>query len=195
MISRKEQWRNFLISVLVISSAFTIQDINPGFFVLCFIIVFLSYFVHEVAHEKLSEVEGIENKSELSGIGIVLTLATGILSQGLAVLAIPLITKMRATETGRWLRKTEGINDQELGLVSTSGPILNLIIGTTFLGLYYFSGIWTFWLVSLINFWISVSNLIPIHPFDGGNTVLWGGWLWLTSTLAGIIGIIGAFLI
>ncbi len=195
MISGKEEWRNFLISVLVVATAFTVQNINPGFFVLCFIIVFLSFFAHEVAHEKLSDLEGIESKSQLSSIGIVLTLATGILSQGLAVLAIPLLTKMRATETGRWLRKTEGINDVELGLVSTSGPIVNLIIGTVFIALYYFLGIWTFWLVSLINFWIGLSNLIPVHPFDGGNTVLWGGWLWFTSTLLGIIGIIGAFII
>lgn len=195
MISGKEEWRNLLISTIVVAGAFTVQDISPSFFLLSFTVVFLSYLPHKIAHERFSYLEGIESKSELYGAGIVLTIATGVLTKGYAVLAIPLITKMRATETGRWLRKTEGVNDRELGLISTSGPLINLVIATTFFGLYTFFGIWTFWLVSLINYWIAVSNLLPFHPFDGGNTVMWGGWTWLTSVITGATGLIGLMLV
>ncbi|GEM_PF-2548419 len=191
MISCKEDLRNFFISVVVVSGAFTIQNISFGFFMICFSIVLLSYLAHEAAHRKLSQIEGMKSKSSLYGIGIIITLATGILTRGFAVLAIPLLTGLRSTEDGRWLRKTEGANDRELGLISTSGPLVNLIIATAFLGLYSVTNIYTLWMVSLINFCIGISNLIPVHPFDGGNTVLWGGWLWLTTIITGSVGIIG----
>ncbi len=191
MISGKEDLRNFLISVVVISGAFAIQDIRPGFFLLCFTIVFFSYLLHHIAHHSLSHTEGMQTKSEIYGIGIVLTLVTGILTQGFAVLAVPLLTHIRGTETGRWLRKTEGANDRELGLISTSGPLINLAVATAFLGIYSLTGTYAVWMVSLINFWLGLSNLLPVHPFDGGNTVLWDSWMWLLAVVTGITGLVG----
>ncbi len=195
MLSLKEEWRDLLISVIVVSGAFTIQNITLSFFIPCFSIVLLSYLAHEIAHEKTSDYEGMESKSELSGIGIIITLASGILTQGLAVLALPLITKTRNTETERWMMKADTENDRELGLISTSGSLVNLVIGTVFLGLYSFTGTWTFWLVSLINFWLGISNMTPIHPFDGGNTLMWSEWLWLTIMVAGSTGLLGLFIL
>lgn len=196
MLSGKEEWGNLLISAIVVSGAFTVQDISPGFFLICFAIVFLSYLAHSIAHEALSRYEGMETKTGISGVGVLMAIATGILSGGLAVIAAPMVMKVRRVEEGTWMKKVEASFERYQGLVSMSGPLINLVIGTAFLGLHSFfatvaMGVEIFWLISLVNFWIGVSHLIPYHPFDGGNVAVWTGWGWFMALVTGGVGISG----
>ncbi len=195
MLFGKEGWRNILISTLVISGAFTVQNISPGFFILCFSIVFLSFVAHHIGHHQALKLEGIETKTSLSGIGIIVTLVSGILSQGMVVVAVPLLTRMKATGTARWDKERETGTGRDFGIVSLTGPLMNLILGTVFLGLYSFTGIWTLWLVSLVNFWLGISNLIPYPPIDGKYVLGYGEILWFVAFLVALSGLVGLLVV
>ncbi|MFP4116214.1 MAG: hypothetical protein ACLFTQ_03365 [Candidatus Aenigmatarchaeota archaeon] len=191
----RKHWRSLLISAIVVSGAFTVQDIRPKFFILCFAIVLVSYLLHELLHMKVADAEGLHLSCDLSGAGLLTTIISGVVSGGLAVIAIPLETKVKEFGSERWMKESKELDDRDVGLISIVGPLLNLVLGTLFLGLFSFYGMDFLWLVSLINFWMGVSNFIPIHPFDGGNIVAWSGWLWFTGIMVGATGLGSLFLL
>jgi len=195
MIQGKEGWRNILISIVVISSAFAIQDLTLRFFLTCLAIVSLSYLAHTASHEVFFKFEGMKMKTKPLVIGAIAALVSGILSGGLAVIAAPVTVKLRRRETENWMKNVEASFEREAGLVSVSGSMINIVIATVFFGLFSYTGSSLFWLVSLINFWMSVSNMIPTQQFEGGYVAVWSGWMWFMIMVNSAIGIGGLLLL
>lgn len=195
MLFRKKEWGSLVISVLVVSAAFAVQNISLNFFFQCFLIVILSYLIHEILHSVVAKSEGIYSRCDLWPIGIIVTLASGILSGGLAVLPLPTIIRLKESETERWRKETFEMAPWDIGLTSIVGPLSNLVLATIFFALFKFYGLTLFRLGALINSWIAFANLIPWPPIDGSKIMSWDRWVWFLSGVAAVIGIGGLLLV
>lgn len=195
MLFRKKELGSLVISVLVVSVAFTVQNISLNFFLQCFLIVIISYSIHEVLHSIVAKSEGIYSRCDLWPIGIIVTLASGILSGGIAVLPLPTIIRLKGSETERWRKETFEMAPWDIGLASVVGPLSNLVLATAFFALFRFYGLTVFKLGALINSWIAFANLIPWPPIDGSKIMSWDRWVWFLSGVAAVIGIGGLLLV
>lgn len=195
MLFRIKELRNLVISVLVISAAFAVQNLSLDFFLQCFLLVVISYSLHEALHSLISSSEGIYSRCDVWPLGILVTLASGILSGGVAVLALPSIIRLRESETARWRKESFEIAPWDVGVASISGPLSNLVLATGFFALFKFYGLAIFELGALINFWIAFANLIPWPPIDGSKIMSWDRWVWFLSLAAAVVGIAGLMFI
>lgn len=191
MLFERKELASLVLSIGVISTAFTFQKLSLIFFLKCFFIVGSSYFLHEVLHAAISRREGIHSKCRIWPLGVILTVLSGLVSKGAAVLALPTVIKIKEIETARWSREKVEFSAREVGLASVSGPLSNLILATAFLALFE-----TFWLPILrlgilINLWIALANLIPTPPIDGAKIMSWDRRVWLLLVFAGLSGILG----
>lgn len=195
MLFRKKELGSLAISVLVVSVAFTVHDISLNFFLQSFLVVIVSYSIHEILHSIVAKSEGIFSRCDIWPIGIVVTLASGILSGGIAVLPLPTIIRLKESETARWRKESFEIAPWDIGLASIAGPLSNLTLATAFFALFKLYGLAFFRLGALINFWIAFANLIPWPPIDGSRIMSWDRWVWFLSGTAAVIGIAGLLLV
>lgn len=186
----KEIW-SLVISVLVVSVAFTVQELTVSFFLQCLAIVAFSYFLHHIMQEISSESHGIHTTHDLFPIGIVAALASGILSGGLAVIAIPSVMKIREVEVKRWMLHATRATSRDVGIPPATGVIFNLFLATVFVVLFSVFGLQVFWLGALVNFWITLANMVPYPPMDGSRVNLWSSGVWFLTVVAAIIGLFG----
>lgn len=190
----KKEIRYILISILVVSAAFTVKEISPIFYLQVFLLVALSYGVHIIVYRSVSEGAGIGTTLQLWPLGLLIAIISGIISGGLAVISVPAVFRKTDVEERRWMKKAEGISGREYGVIAISGVVANLVLACLMLYLSTMFGLSILGFGALINFWIAISNLIPVPSFDGAKVVTWSGWMWALAVLISAIGIAGYFL-
>lgn len=190
----KKEIRYLVISILVITGAFSLKDISFLFFLQTLILVTIGYGAHVLVHKKISESRGIHMRMDLWPTGLIMSILSGVITGGLAVISIPSIFRRKGSVEKRWMRKSTDMVGGELGYVAMVGVLTNIGIGLVFL---YLSNVLTSSVLSfgaLINFWIALSSLIPFPSLDGSRIVTWSGWIWGLSLLVTVVGIIGYFI-
>lgn len=191
MLFERKEWLSLIVSVIIISLAFTLQTVSVVFFLQALGIVAVAYTVRESLRIVMSRREGVDAKFEIWPVGLLVTIVSCILSGGIAVLTLPSSVKIKGEDSKRWMKDKSEISVREIGLASISGPLANLLLATLFLALFQFSGLQFFRLGALINFWISFSNLLPIPPVDGAKVMSWDRWMWVLSITPALLGLIG----
>lgn len=58
---------------------------------------------------------------------------------------------------------------KENALIAIGGPLFGSVLGVIYYVVYYFTGDGTFFMLSLTSIMLSLGNLIPVKPLDGGH--------------------------
>lgn len=173
-----------LASWLVISICFSIGTAfsYPEFFYMIFALsaasAGLGFILHELAHRSVARRYGCHAYYQIWPMGLVLALVVSILTRGsfiFAALGAVYITPMLATSTLDY-----NALKRVFGLISLSGPAMNLLLVAFFYTIQPFGGY-----ISLlasygmsINLWLAAFNLIPVPPFDGSKIFAWSKVAW-----------------
>ena len=176
----KAEIKDLILSVLGIALIFSYP--NFGSFPLFLLVVVISFVFHELAHRSLAEKFGYAAIYKMWPLGLIIALFFAIGSGGLIKFVAPGAVYILPRAFGRWKFKTRS-SESEMGLISLSGPAVNLFFGV-FFGL--FSG-YIFNVLSMINLWLAFINLLPIPPLDGSKVLRWKPWLWLVVFIISLV--------
>jgi Zn-dependent protease len=176
-----------IISWLVISISFSISALfqypqYPQIFYQEFLLYAatagVGFLLHELAHRTTARRYGCYAYYQIWLWGVVLTLVMAILTQGsfiFAALGAVYIAPMVSTSSLDYeaLKKV-------FGIISLSGPAMNLLLVAIFYGLSFsggYIGLMSYYGFS-INLWLAAFNLIPVPPFDGSKIFSWSKPIW-----------------
>lgn len=162
----------------------------------------IGFIVHELAHKAVSQNYGCWAEFRIWTPGLVIAIATAVLSFGNFLFFAP-----GAVHT----LPTRELTAKEKGFISAAGPVANLALAVVFLGLFLLRH--TFGLFGDItmhldifgltfksypyniftslgrlgfqlNLWLAAFNLIPFSPLDGAEVYKWSKLAW--GILAGL---------
>jgi len=139
------------------------------------IAVIIGFFLHEMAHRYFARRAGCSSRFVLDPLGLFLTLISSVLP----------IAFLAPGYVGIYCYGNV-LGKRDLLRISASGIATNILIALLGAALYPFNPGF-FSMLSLINAWFALFNLIPIGPFDGAkifrlSKVVWAGLL--VSSLA-----------
>ena len=182
-----EEIRDLAVSVLVITivllSLRDFRDLSVSF-PLFLAVVLISFLPHELAHKFVAIKLGAVAIYKIFVSGLLFSLLTIVLPIKFIAPGAVVIYQKRF---GRWKWKAARLTVSEGGLISVSGPLVNLgLAGLASLlpGIYFFN------LLAYINALLAFFNLLPVKPLDGSKVLEWKPWLWiflLVSSLALLI--------
>ena len=132
------------------------------------------FLFHELAHKGVAQRYGYHAEFRMWKLGLIIAIATAIISFGQFLFFAP-----GAVYTSTY--KTP--NPREEGLISSAGPVANIILA----GFFYllaagagYDGIWSeigkFGFQ--VNLWLAAFNLIPFPPLDGVAILRWNKLAW-----------------
>jgi len=132
----------------------------------------VGFTLHEMAHKFTAQFYGFHSEYQVWGIGLLLVLVFGIISNGKLIFAAPgyVVTEGNATI-------------KERGIISMAGPFTNLLLCAVFL----YSG--ASWAVpaAQVNLFLGFFNFLPFGPLDGSKVIQWNVNVWLSCTLFSLI--------
>lgn len=140
--------------------------LNPRYLFFTFLLSFLAYVPHELAHKFTAMYYGIPARYKLIKEFFLLTLVSAI-----PLMPIKIIVPGTVLVYMYW-----PVSKETNGMISAAGPITNLLIG---LAALIFRGPYARVLAE-ISGWIAFFNLIPFGPLDGKKVLEWNGLIWLT---------------
>lgn len=193
-LERKEA-KALVISILVVSFAFSLQKFSFIFLIQTLILVSISLFTRVLTQVFAARSEGIDTKYDLWPLGLVFTAVSALLSNGLAVIAVPLTSISKERETERWKKSQTEMYAKDVALGPVAGVLGNLGLAGLFLILLETFGGAVFRLGAMINFWFAISQLIPYPPFEGRKIIVWDVIFWSMLVLAPAVGLIGLLLV
>lgn len=158
------------ISALTITAAFYILFSRGPIEVslpIIFFTVGLGFIFHELGHKSVAQRFGCVAEYRLWMLGLFFALAFAIFTP--FVFAAP----------GAVYIHKEYLTIRENGLISLSGPMVNVLLGLVFLWVFLstgftFLGLWGF----RVNFFLALFNMIPFPPLDGSKVVEWNPFIW-----------------
>jgi len=181
----EKELRDLVISAAALALAFTILFLH-GFdafakntlgefvsvFVMSLIGVSLGFVLHELGHRYVARKFNCFAEFTLWPIGLVLAVVSSFFG---LIFAAPGAV-MIYPKTDMW--GTVYLSPRKLGLISISGPAMNVALSIVFL-LLYFQLPWTvFELGAWINAWLAAFNLIPFALLDGLKIFRWDKRIW-----------------
>lgn len=174
-----------VISWLVISVSFSISYLfySASLFWLVFLLTAatagVGFVLHELAHRTVAKKFGFNATYEVWWWGIIVCLMMAIMTQGsliFAALGAVYITPLASTS----FMGEKGFR-RAYGLISLSGPAMNLLLAAAFYAISleggFLSALGTVGMQ--INLWLAAFNLIPVPPFDGHKIFSWSKIAWV----------------
>lgn len=142
-----------------------------------------SFFIHELAHKIVAQKSGLWAEFRLTLWGSLLTAIFAILPGTFKIISPGAVMISGPAKT------------QDIGKISISGPITNIILAVIFLILWFFSipYNWIFGIGAFINSYIALFNLLPFGILDGFKIFYWNKIIWLVSFCCSIILLILAY--
>ena len=181
----KTEIRDILISILVLSIAFTLLFRSgsifdffelrlgkglgyAGLFGMCLVLVVISFLFHEFGHKFMAQRYGLWSEFRMWPIGLVLTLVTSLIGFLFASPGAVMIS---------------GNMDKKMnGMVSIAGPAVNMVFcAIGIIGWLATNGtdlVVFFYLLTSLNAWLAIFNLIPVPPLDGSKIISWNLIIW-----------------
>lgn len=180
------EMRDIAISTLALSFAFMILlfgNLTFSNFLISIGLVGVSFIGHELAHRTVAKSYGALAFYRMWPTGILILLATSFLG---FLIAAPGAVQI-AGKKGRWTFDTMHFKAKEMGLISLSGPVINLGLAGLFLILNFLVPVFIFKLGYMINFWLAFINLLPVPPLDGSKIMGWDARVWFLFFLMALV--------
>ncbi len=145
-------------------------DAGTGLMVV-FLAVGLGFFIHEVGHKLVAEKLGCRTVYRAWMPGLLLALA------------FAMFTPFIFAAPGAVYIHKRFLSIRENGLISLSGPLMNVILGVAFLLIFLNVGsLSLLGFIALfgfqINFFLALFNLLPFPPLDGSKVLSWNPLVW-----------------
>lgn len=186
----KLEIRDIVVSVVAVAFIFSVAfirtletpitvEILTSVFGVFLIIVIIAFLFHELAHKFTAQRYGSLAAYKIFPWGLLIGLAFALLV-GVAFVA-PGAVVIYPFKFGRWKQKESRLTAHEMGVISVAGIALNLIFAAIFFplsGLVIIQGLDLFALLSFVNAWLALFNLLPIPPLDGRKVMSWKIGLW-----------------
>ena len=181
-----EEIKEILIALAVLVFIFTLHDIvarPPGILQALFVSFFgvgIGFLGHELAHKYMANRFGYFAEFRLWKEGILMALLFAVASGGTFFFAAPGAVVFAGTMFNRPTKA-------KVGQIGLAGPVFNLAVVAVFFSLYLATGSGLFRSAGIINTWLALFNLIPIHPLDGGKVFAWSKVYWALTVAAGAL--------
>lgn len=192
MTLSKTEIRDLSIAWLVLGFCFSFRYLLTSleyfatFLIVALIGIGTGFIFHELSHKLVAQRFGYLAEFRLWKIGLIIALASAILSGGWLLFFAP-----GAVYISSYTRS------HEQGLIAAAGPLANIILAAIFYFLSYSSGFlsligeWGF----IINLWLAAFNLLPIPPLDGRKIFSWNTRAWIALAVVSwgllILGMFG----
>jgi len=174
----KQEITHILIAMTVLTIAFSFVFVSYpplshidefiSFLPLSFLAIATAFFCHEIAHKYAGQKFGYWSEFRMYPQGLMFALFLGIFFG--VVFAAPGAVQIFGRP-----------NKDEMGKIAVAGPIVNIILGLIFISLWYISdGIIAnvAFLISYINVFFALFNLLPFGPLDGLKIFKWKVEIW-----------------
>jgi Zn-dependent protease len=146
-------------------------------FVISLVAVLTGFMLHEFAHKVIAQRNGAWAEFRAYPLGLMLAVVSGLFG---IIFAAPGAVYIQGM-----------INRKQNGLISIVGPLVNLVIGLSFLSL----GLWmnvgilavALYLIGWINITLAFFNMLPIPPLDGYKVLKWNLPVYIITFAAAVI--------
>jgi len=176
--------RDIVISLLVLSFIFSyrrvfIEGNYFSFFESIFILIFVFLF-HELAHRTVARKYECKAKYVMWPTGILISILFTLFTDGLVIFAAIGFVSISYKYPTRLGFKFVGLTLEEIGWISLSGPLTNIIVALIFKTISPLNPSF-FMSISQISLVLALFNLFPIPPLDGSKVFAWSRVAWICS--------------
>ena len=188
---KSKELKDLIISALVLALAFGIA-LSGGYrafseprllllvFLMSIIAVSLGFVLHELGHRFVARRLGCYAEYRMWTTGLMLAVIVSFF--GFVFAAPGAVVIYPRSDT--WGRAT--LTKRMAGLISITGPVMNLSLALVFILLNTVYPMLLFSLGARINTWLAVFNLIPFGPLDGARIFRWHKGVWVAIVVVGV---------
>ena len=188
---KSKELKDLIISALVLALAFGIA-LSGGYrafseprllilvFLMSIIAVSLGFVLHEMGHRFVGRRLGCYAEYRMWTTGLMLAVIVSFFGFVFAAPGAVVIYP----RSDAWGRTT--LSKRNAGLISITGPVMNLSLALVFILLNTLYPMLLFSLGARINTWLAVFNLIPFGPLDGAKIFRWHKGVWVAIVVAGV---------
>ena len=155
------------------------------YILISFTAVLTAFFVHEMSHKFIAIKYGYPAAFRKWNLGLIIALLSSFFG---IIFAAPGAVYIYGYPSRR-----------ENGIISSAGPVSNIIIGFIFLFLSFvtkhFIALLFFRYIAQLNFFLSFFNLLPIPPMDGLKILTWRIEIYISLMILSIAGLVIGYMI
>jgi Zn-dependent protease len=183
----REEIKDIVVSVVTLSFIFAYPNMVD--LPIAILAVVMAFLFHEMAHRYFARKFGCAAFYRMWTPGLLFALLITIATNGAFKFVAPGAVVIYPYTFGRWGYRIKRLTGKEEGIISVSGPFVNLIFATIFSLVPGNVGI----VLASVNAWLALFNLLPVPPLDGSKVIKWSMGIWVFLFILSIVLVIFNF--